>query len=96
MNVRHEPTHRHAHNDGDSHLDARLGAGSVESTSTRVLLDGGPHRCVSCDGVIGRKERYKCLTVRDDDGHVSELGFCGEDCLSARFRRERYRVDAPQ
>lgn len=88
MNVHHEPAHRHASTDGESHLDGRLDDRNVVSTSTRVILDGCPHRCESCDGVIDVQDRYKCVTVRDRDGRTSELDFCDEDCLAVRRRNE--------
>jgi hypothetical protein len=57
--------------------------GDVESTSTRVLIDGGPRQCQACEAHIAAGARYRCLTVRDGGG-VSELAFCDGDCFPAR------------
>ncbi len=54
--------------------------GTVESASTRVLLDGGTRECRTCDSIIEAGSRYRCLTLRDGDGAVSEVPFCGDDC----------------
>jgi hypothetical protein len=60
-------------------------AGSVESVSTRVLLDSGSRTCRTCGTVIDAGSRYRCLTLRDSDGSVSEFAFCDEDCAKAFF-----------
>ena len=54
--------------------------GTVESASTRVLLDGGSRTCRTCETTIEAGNRYRCLTLRDGTGSVSEIAFCGEDC----------------
>ncbi len=57
--------------------------GTVESVSTRVLLNGGVRECRACGTTIASGTRYRCLTVRDADGTVSEVCFCGDDCADA-------------
>ncbi len=57
--------------------------GSVESTSTRVLLDGNTRQCGVCDASISAGSRYRCVTVRTDDGAVSEVCFCDDDCVDS-------------
>lgn len=84
MNVQHEPR-RHAIQEGESNAEP-IGPqdGEVESTSTRVLLQGNSTlECESCDGSIQQGIKYKCVTVRHGPGEVSELHFCDEDCLAS-------------
>jgi hypothetical protein len=57
--------------------------GTVESVSTRVLLNGGVRECRACGATIASGTRYRCLTVRDADGTVSKVWFCGDDCADA-------------
>lgn len=54
--------------------------GIVESASTRVLLNGRTRECRTCNRTIEADSRYRCLTLRDGDGTVSEIPFCGDDC----------------
>jgi len=61
--------------------------GTIESASTRVLLDGGTRECRTCDSTIEAGSRYRCLTLRDGDGAVSEVPFCGDDCAEAVILR---------
>jgi len=56
---------------------------TVESVSTRVLLNGGVRECRACGTTIASGTRYRCLTVRDADGTVSKVWFCGDDCADA-------------
>ena len=58
-------------------------AGTVESVSTRVLVDGSERECGACDATIATGTRYRCLTVRSNDGEISELSFCGRDCVES-------------
>ena len=57
--------------------------GTIESTSTRVLVDGNGSQCHTCDEPITAGNRYRCVTLRGDDGTVSEVYFCGDDCVDA-------------
>jgi hypothetical protein len=63
-------------------------AGTVESVSTRVLVNGGVRECRACEATIAAGTRYRCVTVRDGDGAVSEVPFCGDDCADAVTERE--------
>lgn len=58
-------------------------SGAVESTSTRVLVDGNSRRCGACGAAITAGSRYRCVTVRDGDGVVSEVCFCGDECVDS-------------
>lgn len=54
-------------------------------TSTRVLLDSAtPPKCDHCEDAISHGTRYKCITVRDQTGSVTELSFCSEECVLSR------------
>jgi hypothetical protein len=57
--------------------------GTVESASTRVLINGSGRECGVCDTTIATGVQHCCLTVRDSNGEVAELSICGEDCLKA-------------
>jgi len=57
--------------------------GSVESVSTRVLLDGSGRECRGCEASIDIGARYRCLTVRDSDGDISEVCLCCDDCVES-------------
>lgn len=51
-------------------------------TSTRVLLDSPTQpNCLACGEKIDYDTQYKCVTVRERGGTVSERLFCGEPCL---------------
>jgi hypothetical protein len=63
--------------------DSNAADWNVESTSTRITLDGSTRRCEACNGCIDPESRYRCLTVRDGDGTVLEIPVCDEDCLAA-------------
>jgi len=77
MNVRHRPDRTAS----ESRPDRPHPSGNVESASTRVLLDGPASKeCVSCGADIPRGSKYRCVTVRSEDGRVSELSYCGGDC----------------
>jgi hypothetical protein len=56
--------------------------GVVESASVRVLLDGGTRECRTCDSTIAAGNRYLCLTLRDGDGSVTVVPFCGDECAA--------------
>lgn len=58
-------------------------AGTVESVSTRVLLNGGVRECRACEATIAPGTRYRCVTVRDGNGCVSEVSLCGDDCAES-------------
>lgn len=56
--------------------------GTVLDISTRVLLDSpSAPECRACCEQIDQGARYKCVTVRDHDGQVTDLPFCDERCL---------------
>jgi len=57
---------------------------SIVRTSTRVLLDSSsPPTCDACDSQISDGTQYKCVTVRDRDGQLTDLVFCDDRCRSA-------------
>jgi hypothetical protein len=77
---------RHDGTDGtepDSTGVAAALQGAVESVSIRVLLNGGARECRACEATIASGTRYRCLTVRDGDGAVSEVCFCGDECAGS-------------
>jgi hypothetical protein len=63
-----------------THRSVASVASGVESVSTRVILDGTPRQCHTCGEPIAPGAQYRCLTVRDGDGTVSEIPFCDGDC----------------
>lgn len=76
-------------NDPDSGLLAVSNANhavddrDVVRRSTRVLLDStAPPTCDACDSPISHGEQYKCVTVRERDGRVTDLSFCDDRCRS--------------
>ncbi len=73
------------HNDAERAVYDPSGAaptlgGLVESASTRVVLNGCARECRTCGNTVEAGSRYRCLTLRDGDGAVWKVPFCGDDC----------------
>jgi len=52
--------------------------------STCVLLDSGsPPQCAACGARIDCGNKYKTVTVEQQDGRVTDLSFCGDGCRSS-------------
>jgi hypothetical protein len=55
----------------------------VVRTSTRVLLDSSTAlTCDACGAAISRGSKYKCVTVEEGRGRVTDLPFCNDRCRS--------------
>lgn len=85
MSVRH---HDRSHDvSNDNHSIERV------ATSTRILLDSASRpECLVCGETIEYDTQYKCVTVRDGAGTVSERLFCDESCLHDQFEEIDPRV----
>jgi len=55
----------------------------IVRTSTRILLDSSSAlTCDACGAPISRGSRYKCVTVEERSGRVTDLPFCNDRCRS--------------
>jgi len=82
------PAVQHANHDGSHRDHAETDHADADSRiigrSTRVLLDSGsPPTCAACGNAIDRGDKYKSVTVEQQDGGVTDLSFCGEGCRSS-------------
>ncbi|MEF8776093.1 MAG: hypothetical protein V5A43_06280 [Haloarculaceae archaeon] len=86
MTAQHETSHRNpaAGPAAGSRQAGLHDHGTVENSSIRVLIEtNSVHRCEHCNEVIGEGTRYRCLTVRDDQGTVEEYAYCDGECVLA-------------